>query len=102
MVSCSCSKDLKEGITVLRNDAWHSDVINFRCFSSRILRIKFKFLKVKLYVVVVYGTIEGDVEERRSFCNDLDRVVDRKMGIIGCVLGDLNGWFGERVVITGS
>ena len=42
----------REGVAVLLNDLWHSAVIDFGCASSRILWIKFKFLRVKVCVVV--------------------------------------------------
>ena len=32
-----------EGVDILFNDAWHSEVIDFGCVSSRIPWIKFKF-----------------------------------------------------------
>ena len=35
------------------------------------MRIKFKFSKVKVCVVVGYGFNEGDVEERNRFWNDM-------------------------------
>ena len=44
----------REGMAVLLNDVWHSAVINFGCVSSIILWIKFKFSRVKVYVVVGY------------------------------------------------
>ena len=44
----------REGMAVLLNDVWHSAVINFGCVSSIILWIKFKFSRVKVYVVVAY------------------------------------------------
>ena len=62
---------------------------------SRILRVKFKFPRVKLFVVAVYGATEGEVEERGTFWNDLGRVIDRAdNGYRLCVVGDLNGWVG--------
>ena len=57
----------------------------------------FKLSRVKVCVVVVYGPTEGQVEERERFWNDLDRVVERVgNGYKLCVLGDLNGWVGDR------
>ena len=48
--------------------------------------------------MVVYGPTKEDAEEREKFWNDLDRVADRvSNGYKLCVLGDLNGWFGECV-----
>ena len=41
---------------------------------------------------------EGEVEEKESSWKDLDKVVDRVgNGYRLCVLGDLNGWFGDRL-----
>ena len=37
----------REGVAVLLNDSLHSVVIFFGCVGSRILRIKFKFSRVK-------------------------------------------------------
>ena len=47
---------------------------------------------------VRYGPNEGIGEERERFWNEMGRTVDR----VGnryrlCLLGDLNGWFGDRV-----
>ena len=48
--------------------------------------------RVKVCVVVGYG------KERERFCNNLERIVDRVgNGFRLCVLGDLNGWVGDRV-----
>ena len=49
----------REGVAILLNDMWHSAVVNFGCVSSRILLIKFTFLRVKVCVVVGYGPNEG-------------------------------------------
>ena len=46
-------------------------LIDFGCVSSRILLAKFKFSRVKVCVVVVFGTTKGEVEERKRFWNDL-------------------------------
>ena len=61
----------REGVAVLLNDVWRIAVIDFGYVSSRILCIKFKFSKVKFFVVVGYGPIEGIAEERESFRNYL-------------------------------
>ena len=56
-------------------------------------------------MVVEYGPYEGIGEERERFWNDMDRTVNRVgNGHRLCVLGDLNGWIGERVRagITGA
>ena len=55
---------VREGVTILLNDVWHSAVIDFGCFGSRILWIKLKFSRVKVCVVVRYGPNEGNGEER--------------------------------------
>ena len=52
----------REGVAIRLNDVWHSAGIDFGCVTTRILWIKFKFSKVKVYVVVGYGPIEGDSE----------------------------------------
>ena len=57
------------------DDVWHSAVVDFRCVSSRILWIKFKFSRVKVCVVVEYGPNEGD-GERDRFWNNMDRNLD--------------------------
>ena len=41
---------------------------------------------------VGYSPVEGDAEERDRLWNYLDRILDRL-----CILGDLNGWIGDRV-----
>ena len=66
-------------VPVLLNDVWHSAVIDFGCVISRILWIKFKFSRVKVCVVVGYGSNEGTGEEakRESFWNDMERTMDR-------------------------
>ena len=87
-----------EGVAILLNNVCQIAVVDFGCVSLRILCIKFKFSKVKVYLVVGYSLSEGDSEERESYWNDLNRIVDR----VGneyrlCVLGDLNIWIGDRV-----
>ena len=57
----------REGVAVLLNDVWHSTVVKSGYVSSRILWIKFKFSRVKVYVAVGYGPNEGDGEEREGF-----------------------------------
>ena len=54
----------REGVAVLMYDVWHSPVVKYRCVSSRILWIKFRFSRVKVCVVVGYGPNEGDGKER--------------------------------------
>ena len=56
----------REGVAVLLNDVWHSAVVKSGYVSSRILWIKFKFLRVKVCVVVAYIPNEGDGEERKE------------------------------------
>ena len=56
-------------------------------------------------MVVGCGHNEGNGEERERFWNDMDRTGDRVgNGYRLCVLGDLNGWIGDRVRtdITGA
>ena len=65
-------------------------VVDFGCVSSRILWIKFKFSRVKVYVVVGYGPNEDGGEER-------DRILDSlENGYRLCTLVDLNEWIGDR------
>ena len=72
------------------------EVINFRCVTSRILWVKFKFSRVIVCLVVRYGLNEGAGEERGRFWNDMDMVLDRVgNGYRSCILGDLNKWIGE-------
>ena len=48
-------------------------------------------------MVVGYGPSEGDVEERERFWNDMDRILDIVVnGYKLFILGDLNGWIGDR------
>ena len=56
-------------------------------------------------MVVGYGPNEGNGEERERFWNDLGRTVDRiGNGHRLRMLGELNGWIGDRVrsSITGA
>ena len=95
----------REGVANLLDIVWDRSVVDFRCVSSRILWIKFKFSKVKVCVVVGYGPNEGDGEERYRFLNDMDRTLDNiGNGYSVCILGDLNGWIGNRTRadITGA
>ena len=88
----------REGVAILKKVVWYNAVIDLGCASSRPLWVWFKFSRVKVCVVVVYGLTAGEVRERERFLNDLDGVVDR----VGnkyrlCVLGDLNRWGGDRM-----
>ena len=83
-------KRAREGVAIVLNDVWHSAVIDFGCVSYRIIGIKFKFSKVKVCVVVEYGSNEDD-EERDRFWNGMDKILDRLgNGYRLCILGDLN------------
>ena len=67
-------------------------MIDFGCVNSRILRIKFKFPRVKVCVVVGYSPSEGDGEENDRLLNDMDRILDKVgNGYKLCILGDQNG-----------
>ena len=57
----------RENVVVLLNGVWYIVVVEFECISSRILRVKFKFSRVNVYVGMVYIPIEGDEEEREKF-----------------------------------
>ena len=73
----------------LFNDVWHSAVVKFGCVSSRILWIKLKFSRGKVFVVVGYGPNERDCEEETG--NDMDRTKDSVgNGYRLCMLRDLN------------
>ena len=52
---------------------WYSIVAQFGFVCSRMLWIKFKFAKVKVYV----EPTEGDEERREKFWSDFGRVWDR-------------------------
>ena len=52
-----------------------------------------------------YSSNKGIGEERERFWNDMDKTMDRVgNGYRLCVMGDLNGWVGDRVRagITGA
>ena len=67
-------------------------MIGFKYVSYRVLWVKFKFRRVKVSMVAVYGPVEEEIEERERFWNDLDRVVYRLgNGYRLCMLRDLNG-----------
>ena len=51
-------KRAREGMVVLMTDEWHNAVIGFGCVSSKILWVKFKFSRIKVCVVAVYGPTE--------------------------------------------
>ena len=85
-------KRAREGVAILLNDVWDSAAIDFGCVSSRILWINFKFTRVKVIVVVMYGPNEGGSEERDRFWNDMDRTLDNiGNGYRLCILGVING-----------
>ena len=79
-------------------------MVDFGYVSSRIIWIKFKFSNVKVCVVVGYGSNE-EGEEGDRFWNDMDMNLDSVgNGYRLCILGDLNGWIGDRARtgITGA
>ena len=86
---------------LLMNDVCHIAVIDFGYVSSRIVWIRFWFLRVKEPILGGYGPRKGNGEEREMLCNKLDRVSN---GYILCILEDLNRWVGdmERVGVTGT
>ena len=60
--------------------------------------LKFKFGRIKICVVVRYSPNVDDDGERDRFCNYLNTIVYRVgNGYRLWVLGDLNGWTGDRV-----
>ena len=73
VVSVQEMERANEKVSILLNGIWHSAVIDFGCVRSRILRIKFKFSRVKVCVVVGYSPNE-DSEERERFWNDMGSV----------------------------
>ena len=76
----------------------HNVVRDLGCVSSRILWIKFKFSKVKAFVVGSYSPNKGNDGEKERFWNDFERIVDRVgNGYRLCILGDLNEWIVDRV-----
>src|SRR5678815_5909294 len=78
-------------------DRWYKAMVDFDCVSPRILMVKLKFEKVKVCVVVTYGPSKGNVEESTIFWDNLNDVLDgvsRSFRLI--VLGDLNGWIGDK------
>ena len=80
-------------------------VIDFGCVKLRILWIKFRFSRGKVYMVVGYYPNKGNGEEKGEFWNDLDRIMDKiKNGYRICVLENLNRWIGDGVKarITGA
>ena len=81
----------------------YSDDIGY--VSSKILWIKSKFSRVKVFVVVGYGPSERDDEEIDKIWNNMDRILDRVgNGYRQCIQEDLNGWIGDsmRAGITGA
>src|SRR5678816_4642233 len=51
-------------------------MVDFVCVSPRSLKVKFKFEKVKICVVVTYDPSEGNVEESTIFWDNLNDVLD--------------------------
>jgi hypothetical protein len=88
----------REGVAILMSDLWFRSMVKFECVSPRILLVKFKFKKVKVCVVVSYGPSENSEEEEyMTFWNELNDVLDTvSLGFRMIVLGDLNGWIGDR------
>src|SRR5678815_4492955 len=51
-------------------------MVDFVCVSTRSLKVKFKFEKVKICVVATYDPSEGNVEKRTIFWDNLNDVLD--------------------------
>src|SRR5678816_1705234 len=51
-------------------------MVDFVCVSTRSLKVKLKFEKVKICVVVTYDPSEGNVEESTIFWDILNDVLD--------------------------
>ena len=96
----------KEGVAMMMNDVWFEAVVGYGCVSSRMLWVKFKFARVKLCVVAVYGPCNDRKEcEKDKFWNDLRNVMNKVgNGYRLLVVGDLNGWVGDEAIdgITGK
>ena len=87
----------REGVAILLKGVWCSAVVDFGSVSSRILWIELKFSGVKVCMVVGYSPNAGDGEERNRFWNDMDKTLyGVENGYRLCILGDLNGWIGDR------
>ena len=87
----------QKGVAVLMTDKWYKSLVNVEYKSARVLLAKFKFARVKVCVIVVYGPVNGASEyERESFWNEVERTVDEvgsSYRVI--VMGDMNGWVGD-------
>ena len=97
----------REGVAILLSNftVYYSVVKDFGCVSSRNLWSKFKFSRVKVSMALGYSPNEGIGEERKRFWNVMDRTMGRvQNGYRLCMLGELNGWNGDRVKagITGA
>src|SRR5678815_5516844 len=55
-------------------------MVDFVCVSTRSLKVKFKFEKVKICVVVTYDPSEGNVEKSMIFWDNLNDVLDGGIG----------------------
>ena len=85
-------------MAVLLNDVWHRVVVDSGCVNSSILWIKFKFLRVKVCVVVRYCPEEEDGEER-----DIDRTLDSVGNGYRIVYSGRAKWIDKRKAdITGA
>ena len=87
----------QKGVTVLMSDKCCKSLMNVEYKSARVLFAKFRFARVKVCVILVYGAVNGASEyERESFWNEVERTVDEvgnSYRVI--VMGDLNGWGGD-------
>jgi len=90
----------KEGVAVLLSDEWYKALVAYKCICSRVMWVKFKFDRVKVCLVVAYGPVnDRSDEEKVRFWNDLGRAMNEiGNGYRVIVMGDLNGWVGDRVV----
>ena len=66
-----------------------SAVIDFGCVSSRIFWIKFRFSRVKICLVVEYGSNEGDDEERDRLWNNMTGLWIAEVMDINCVFWEI-------------
>ena len=65
IVGVQAMERAREGVAVLMNYEEHIAVIAYGCISSRILWVKSKFSRVKVYAVM-YGPLNGKLNEMKG------------------------------------
>ena len=68
------------GMAVYLKDIWYSAIIEYGYVSSRMLQPQFKFVRVKVCVVLVHVPTDEAEEERDKFWSDLGRIME---GVVG-------------------